>query len=74
MIMQALEPAREPKEESLTFLRLPAANGMLRGMLVLHVPPRAHVDSASLLTDANDATIDEFVAELRALGGMAVIA
>ncbi len=72
--MQALEPVREPEETSPTLLRLPAATGMLRGMLVLHAQHRPAVDNAPLLSEASDVRVDEFIAELRALGGMAVIA
>lgn len=74
--MTALEPIREPEEQSPTLLRLPAATGMLRGALVLHAPERRRVDAVSDLgrNSVTDANVEAFIAELRALGGMAVIA
>ncbi len=74
--MPALESPREPDEQYSTALQLPAAAGMLRGALVLHLPPRRRPAPEVLLgtIDVSDAAVDEFVAELRALGGMAVVA
>ena len=69
--MSALEPIREPEGQSAMVLRLPAATGMLRGVLVLHSPERRGDTTSDLVSDSN---IDAFIAELRTLGGMAVIA
>ena len=77
MIMTALEHVSEPADQTPTPLRLLAAAGMRRGALVLHLPQRRRANVLSDLVsgaDVSDANIEAFVAELRALGGMAVSA
>lgn len=73
--MPALESLRETEEQTAVSLRLPAAAGMPRGALILRLPSRQPDSGARpIAADISDAAMDDFVAELRALGGMAVIA
>lgn len=74
MITQALEQGSEPEARTATRLLLPAAAGMRRGTLVLCMPERRRADAPTSGVRISDADIEAFVAELRALGGMAVIA
>lgn len=69
-----------PSQHPAQGLRLPAAAGSARAFLVVHFAPpvaggdaRAS-DTPSSLLDASDEAAQAFVAELRELGGMAVIA
>lgn len=60
-------------------LRLPIAAGIARAFLVVHTPSsvaalRTDGDAGAAIADDADAATQAFIAELRELGGMSVIA